>query len=397
MVQTVPKMTFALSLIDLYINYIRTKQAEFKVYKSPTPNGKRYWYIIGRPAGKRIRAWFESKEQAEAEATERNLKIRKLGETALTLDHDLLSAATEAATLLRPYDKGLRDAVAFYVRHLQAVSAAVPGSELCARIRAEFERRLAAGEASPRHAESMRETLRKFEARYGEENTAALTASDIKTWLSGTDLAIKTRNRHLGYVQNIFNIAKGWGLLATNPLDDVEPFNDPGKRGRKISVFTPEQLKSFLRALRPEFVPFFAICSFTGLHRSEVEQLDWSEIKMDRKLIDLPFHKSKNGKRKLIEISDNLAKILGPYLRTEGSVLPPKPGLQIIMNEAADKANISPWPQNVLRHSFCSNAVALKGLAWTAEQDDHSERILKRDYWEVVSKEDAARYWQIVP
>jgi len=291
----------------------------------------------------------------------------------------------------------LRDAVAFYVRHLQAVSAAVPGSELCARIRAEFERRLAAGEASPRHAESMRETLRKFEARYGEENTAALTASDIKTWLSGTDLAIKTRNRHLGYVQNIFNIAKGWGLLATNPLDDVEPFNDPGKRGRKISVFTPEQLKSFLRALRPEFVPFFAICSFTGLHRSEVEQLDWSEIKMDRKLIDLPFHKSKNGKRKLIEISDNLAKILGPYLRTEGSVLPPKPGLQIIMNEAADKANISPWPQNVLRHSFCSNAVALKGLAWTAEQDDHSERILKRDYWEVVSKEDAARYWQIVP
>src|ERR1700694_1443045 len=100
-------------------------------------------------------------------------------------------------------------------------------------------------------------------------------------------------------------------------------------------------LKSFLRAFRPEFVPFFAICSFTGLRRSEVEQLDWSEIKMDRKLIDLPYYKSKNGKRKLIEISDNLAKILRSYLRSEGSVLPPKPGLQIIMNEAAGKANIS--------------------------------------------------------
>ena len=91
---------------------MRKKQPEFRVYKSSTPNGNRRWYIIGRPAGKRIRAWFATKEQAEAEATERNVKMRKLGETVVTLDHDLLSAATEAATLLKPYGKGLRDAVA---------------------------------------------------------------------------------------------------------------------------------------------------------------------------------------------------------------------------------------------------------------------------------------------
>jgi integrase len=375
---------------------MRKKQPEFRVYKAKE-NGNRRWYIIGRPTGKRIRAWFETKEQAEAEATERNLKMRKLGETAVTLDHDLLSAATEAATLLRPYGKSLREAVAFYVRYLQALSASIPGSDLCARVRAEFERRVSAGEASERHAESMRETLRKFESRFGVVNVALLTANEIKNWLSELDLAVKTRNRHLGYVQNIFNIAKSWGLLPTNPLDEVTLFNDPARRGRQVSVLTPEQLKKFLMALRPAFVRFFAISAFTGLRRAEIEQLDWSEIKLSRKLIDLPFVKSKNGKRKLIEISDNLAKILAPHVKPEGSVLPPKPGLQIIMTEAAEKANISPWPQNVLRHSFCSYGVAMKGLTWTAGQADHSERMLKEHYWEVVDRETAEKYWGIYP
>jgi integrase len=374
---------------------MRKKQPEFRAYKSATANGNHKWYIIGRPAGKRIRAWFATKEQAEAEATERNLKMRKLGETAVTLDHDLLSAATEAATLLRPYGKNLRDAVAFYVGHLKVLSASILGSKLCERVKVEFERRVQAGEASARHAESMRETLRKFESRFGSANVAILSAAEIKIWLAEMDLAIKTRNRHLGYVQNIFNIAEGWGLIPKNPLDGVEPFNDPGKRGRRVSVLTPEQLHRFLNDLRPEFVPFFAICAFTGLRRAEVEQLDWSEIKLERKLIDLPFSKSKNGKRKLIEIADNLFKILKSYARPEGAVLPPKPGLQIIMNEAADKANIIPWPQNVLRHSFCSYAVALKGLTWTALQADHSERMLRDHYWEVVEKESAAEYWSI--
>jgi hypothetical protein len=182
--------------------------------------------------------------------------MRKLGETAVTLDHDLLSAATEAATILRPYGKNLRDAVAFYVGHLKVLSASILGSKLCERVKAEFERRVQAGEASARHAESMRETLRKFESRFGSANVAILSAAEIKIWLAEMDLAIKTRNRHLGYVQNIFNIAKGWGLIPKNPLDGVEPFNDPGKRGRRVSVLNPEQLHRFLNDLRPEFVPF---------------------------------------------------------------------------------------------------------------------------------------------
>jgi len=65
------------------------------------------------------------------------------------------------------------------------------------------------------------------------------------------------------------------------------------------------------------------------------------------------------------------------------------------METAAARAKIV-WKQNCLRHSFCSYAVALKGLEWTSDQADHSIAILKRDYREVVTKEDAKKYFSIL-
>jgi integrase len=50
--------------------------------------------------------------------------------------------------------------------------------------------------------------------------------------------------------------------------------------------------------------------SFAGLRRAEVKRLDWSDIKLERRLIDLPFTKSKTGRRKLIQIPENLAAML---------------------------------------------------------------------------------------
>jgi integrase len=375
----------------------------FRVFKLSSPNGKKEWKIEGRPTGRRERYYFVTEKEAKAAARNLNDQIAAFG-TRTSLTDNARVMAAECIEMLRPYAKSLYDAVHFYRDHLDRLSSSVSVRALCERVGAEFERRLAAKEISPRHAESMRETLRKFEDRFGTDKLAFLTAHEIKSWLSGLDLAVKTRNRHLGYVQNMLNLAKSWHLLPVNPLDEVAPFNDPARRGRTISVLTPEELEKFLLALRPEFLPFFAISAFTGLRRSEVEKLDWSEVKLARRLIDLPFAKSKNGNRKLIEIPDNLVQILAPYEKSKppegllkNSVLPPRPGLQIIMTEAAKIAGISPWPQNVLRHSFCSYAVALQGFEWTAAQADHSVAMLRRHYWEVVDKPTAERYWAISP
>jgi integrase len=241
----------------------------------------------------------------------------------------------------------------------------------------------------------MRETMRKFEARFKESDVAELTAQSIKGWLSELPLAIKTRNRHLSYIKTALILGKKeLGLVQTNPLEGVDPFSNSRLGQAKVNTFNPIETGTFLKAVRTEFLPFFGICFFTGLRRAEVELLDWSEIKLERKLIDLPPNKSKNRNRKLIEVPDNLYKILKPFERTEGAVIPSAPGLQIVMEETTEKAGLM-WKQNVIRHSFCSHAVALKGLSWTATQADHSESVLKRDYLEAVTKDDAEKFFAI--
>lgn len=242
----------------------------------------------------------------------------------------------------------------------------------------------------------MLETIKKFEAKFANRQLATVTDAEIKNWLSGLPLAIKTRNRHLGYIRTALGLAvKEWHVLSVNPLTDVESFHDPAAKGRKIEILTPDEMQRFLTVLDPDWLPFFAISAFTGLRREEVSRLDWNEIKLDRSLIDLPFHKSKNGRRKLEEVPANLLAILSPFACTKGPVKPKKK-LAHAMGNASAKAGIV-WKQNCIRHSFCSYAVAVKGLDWTAIQADHSTRMLRDCYLERVTKEDAEKYWAIRP
>jgi hypothetical protein len=87
---------------------------------------------------------------------------------------------------------------------------------------------------------------------------------------------------------------------------------------------------------------------------------------------------------------------LAEAAREESAQVKPNRKLQWVMEQAADKAGIV-WTPNVLRHSFCSYAVAAKGFTWTSLQADHSERMLREHYREVVSAEDAERYLKIRP
>ena len=63
--------------------------SEFQVKQSAYPNAGRSWYIVGRPGGKRIRAWFDTQLVAEAEATRRNLSIQRFGQQAASFSGSL--------------------------------------------------------------------------------------------------------------------------------------------------------------------------------------------------------------------------------------------------------------------------------------------------------------------
>ena len=372
----------------------RKKPLLFEVRPSSFAKNGCKWFITGYPEGKRKKFWFKTEKEAKTAGNERNAEITATG-TQDQLPYTLRITALEGANELEPFGKTLADAVSFYLTHRKRTTASITVSELCERVSEEFERRLKTGEASPRHFTSMKETVKRFRAKFADVPIKAIEGSEIKGWLAQEPLAIKTRNRHLGYIKNIFGMAKEWKLIVENPFEDVGAFNNPKKE--KIEILTSDEMSRFLSALDWDWLPFFAISAFTGLRSDEVGRLDWNEIKLERSLIDLPPTKSKNGRRKLEEISANLLAILSPFVRAEGPVKPANRKLSHARSKASHAAGIVPWKQNCIRHSFCSYGVAAKGLEWTAIQADHDIKMLKKHYLEMVTKEDAAKYWAIRP
>jgi integrase len=370
----------------------KPKPVGFVVRKSRPFKGKE-WRVIGYEDGKRKQFWFASEKEAKKDAADRNEEREAYG-TKINLDSEARYEAAKAADLLRPYGKTILDAVHFYRAHLDKEVTSISVSELCTRVKAEFQRRLEKGEASKKHFTTMGETLRYFEGKFATRGIKTLSGTEIKAWLAHTSWKIKTRNRYLGYIKNIFGIAKDWGLVSVSPLSETNGFHD-SRRGVKVEILAPDEMTRFLVALDSDWIPFFSLNAFTGLRPEEISRLDWSEVKLDRSLIDLPMEKSKNKRRKLIEVPDNLKAFLTSHVKPDGPVIPKKK-LQLAREKAVEKSNVK-WKQNCLRHSFCSYAVAIHGLEWTADQADHDIRILKRDYREKVTKEDAEKYWAILP
>ena len=92
----------------------------------------------------------------------------------------------------------------------------------------------------------MRETLKKFSARFGDFPIKLLQGAEVKAWLASQPLAVKTRNRHLGYIRNTFGLAREWNLIEADPFEHVNGFNDPHAKTRQVEILTPEQLQAFL-------------------------------------------------------------------------------------------------------------------------------------------------------
>jgi triphosphoribosyl-dephospho-CoA synthetase len=66
------------------------------------------------------------------------------------------------------------------------------------QVREEFKRRLEKNEVSERHAESLEETLRKLEARFGDTLVSKIRTEDIREWFQSLPLPLLPPTALLG-------------------------------------------------------------------------------------------------------------------------------------------------------------------------------------------------------
>ncbi len=134
----------------------------------------------------------------------------------------------------------------------------------------------------------------------------------------------------------------------------------PGSAGKANPVISPAGASVDSAVETKEAI------ALAGLRTAEIERLDWREINLASKFIEVKTKKAKTRARRLVPIVPALAAWLQSYRAdeeadgppTEGPVWPQSlPYLFELQRDAAKEAGVD-WKHNALRHSFISYRVA---------------------------------------
>jgi integrase len=159
------------------------------------------------------------------------------------------------------------------------------------------------------------------------------------------------------------------GLVASNPCVGVKRIAPP-KRERYLNWQEVRTLLSAADALAQEgaiprsFADAVLLLALTGARRSEILELRWSEVDLDRARIILPRHRSKTGE-KAITLNQASVAVLRRQPRTDQDhVFPGRGGMGPLVGVSKRwelvraRAGLPDLHMHDLRHTFASFAVA---------------------------------------
>jgi integrase len=351
------------------------------------------WPKVG--AG-RNRQYFVDKAEAETFLRQKLIEYQNYGTAGLALNERQRAEYLDCAEQLAPFNATLRDAVRFYIPHLQATNRSCSAQQLAAEI---ISAKKGDG-ASRRYIADLTSRLSQFAASFDGQALAAITTAQLDEWLrSLTDRAGKpvsptTRNNFRRILNVAFTFAQDRGYCVNNPVMKTA-------KAKVIEVaagiLTVDETTRLLASAPSGLVPFIAIGAFAGLRRAELERLDWKEIDLKARLIEVTARKAKSARRRFVKIKSNLLQWLKPYALASGPVAPRN--YRELLDKARLAAGIRAWPNNALRHGFASHYLAhFKNAAELALEMGHtSANLVFQHYRELVKPREAKRYWKIVP
>src|SRR5262249_26778353 len=339
------------------------------------------------------RRTFKSHEEAKGYYDLAKAQIQDFGNAAMSISDALRAEAVKCSQTLQPFGKTIADATEFYVDHLREITS----SQTVSHVVSELQSACKADRKSVRYLRDLKYRLGRFAKDFGSRHIAEITTADIDSWLRQLNLGPVSRNTFRRRLVTLFKFAKTRGWCRTIPAAEstrVREITD------EVGILTPEELKGLLDLASEETIPYWVIGAFAGLRASEIEKLDWADV--NARHIRIRAKHAKTASRRLVDIQPNLQKWLQPYRGRTGKVTPENLRIKLLADRkrAADAGRLTrKWPSNALRHSFASYYLArFNDAAKLALQLGHvGQDIVFRHYREVVTREDAKRYWNIVP
>jgi integrase len=117
-------------------------------------------------------------------------------------------------------------------------------------------------------------------------------------------------NRALSALKKLMNWALDRGMIDVNPIAGLRP---PHRERTRKHVLPDEDLAALLSAADAEGYPFgdaVKLLILTGQRRSEVAEMRWSEIDLERAVWTIPPARSKNGQSHDVPLSTSVVSLL---------------------------------------------------------------------------------------
>ena len=130
----------------------------------------------------------------------------------------------------------------------------------------------------------------------------------------GRPRANSTCNREVEALRRLLNKAIEWGMLERNPASRLKPLPEPKGRTRFLTL---DEAKRLLEASSRHLRPIIVCALETGMRRSEILGLRWSDVDMRTRTIYLGD--TKNGESRHVPISNRLFSVFSTLPRRLGS------------------------------------------------------------------------------
>jgi len=363
-------------------------------------NGATYFNVADYSSGKRVFLGFSDLQKAKCEAELIAARMTTGDKDVLQLRSSDRAAYLRAVQLLAPSGVPLESAVAQFVEatailgETSVVESAKffvgrnPGVLPKKSVRQVVDEFIADKQAKgrgERYLSDLRYRGNKF-ARAFSCGIADLKGATIEDFLLSLKLSAQSYTNFRRVLGTLFAFAKRRGYVQKDhdELDRVEKLRpDNGE----IEIYTPDEFRRLLLAANAEFLPSLAIGGLAGLRSSEIERLDWTEVRLDERFIEIKKGKTKTASRRLVPVVENLAEWLAPFAKHHGPVWPHAHDAFYDAQQATAASTATEgrgavvWKQNALRHSFISyRLAAVQDVNQVALESGNSPGMIHKHY-----------------
>lgn len=368
---------------------------EAKIWPRPLRSGNISFRVdLGKINGKRVTKDFPSKVEAQRFAAQANDKLhrRNLGalqDLVASQRYEILSCLEK----LKPFNASLNDAVDFFIRYAQPPQAALPIEKAIQLFVA--ERRKA--KRRERYIKAIQDSyLTPLKKRFEGKMVNEFTTKELDKFIHVKGRASSTVMNYIRNLSAFFNFLVEKGYCTLNPVAKIVK---PAITDKAAAFLTPDEAAKLLQKAMDDGCKAECACMvlvlFCGIRVEEVAKLDWNNVNLETRFVEVSAEFAKKGRRRANVIPDNACEWLR-LCATKGRIAPAN---YVKRMHASRKAAGINYVQNAMRHSFASYHVAMfQDAPRTAFQLGHpNPTLLYSTYRELTTKAEAERFWSILP